>query len=131
MKNVINEHLPAIWEMPHNRSVYSHFISEKESLRPIEHIMLDMAYDFGHCHVFLPGKGEKWIDFLNELPDYILIKGREFKKNLEEIYVKCIRGRDVPCAIYTAADGNIKEAPDFIWLKKSQIRPTRILTMKY
>lgn len=131
MENIIYENLLAIWEMPHNRSVYSQVVSRRESLKPIEHVMLDMAYHYGYCHIPLLRKGVKCTDVFNELPDYILVKNREFKKNLEEVYVKYIHGIEVPHAVYTAVDGNIKEAPDFIWLKKSQVRPTRILTMKY
>jgi hypothetical protein len=131
MKNVINEHLPAIWEMPHNRSVYSLFVSRRESLKSTEHIMLDMAHDYGYCHIALIRKGVEYINVFSELPDYILVKSREFKKDLERIIVKDINGLQVPFAVYTAVDGNIKEGSSFIWLKRSQVRPTRVLTIKY
>jgi hypothetical protein len=131
MKNVINEHLPSIWEMTHNRSVCSPVVSRRESLKSTEHIMLDMAHDYGYCHIALIRKGVEYINVFSELPDYILVKSREFKKDLERIIVKDINGLQVPFAVYTAVDGNIKEGSSFIWLKRSQIRPTRVLTIKY
>lgn len=131
MKKVINENLPSIWEMTHNRSVCSPVVSRREPREQIEHAMLDMAYDYGCCHITLIKKGVKYIDVFNELPDYILIKNREFKKDLERVVIKDINGFQVPFAIYTAADNRIGNAPFFIWLKRSQVRPTRVLTMKY
>lgn len=131
MKNVINENLPVIWERSHNRFVYSQFVSRRESLKPTEHIMLDMAHDYGYCHIALIRKGVEYINVFSELPDYILVKSREFKKDLERIIVKDINGLQVPFAVYTAVDGNIKEGSSFIWLKRSQVRPTRVLTIKY
>lgn len=131
MKNVINEHLPSIWEMTRNRSVCSPVVSRREPRVQMEHVMLDMAHDYGYCHIALIRRGAKPVDVFNELPDYIMIKNREFKKDLELVVVKDINGLQVPFAAYTAVDDRVGNAPVFIWLKRSQVRPTRVLTMKY
>lgn len=131
MKNIINEHLPVIGEMTHNRPVCSPVESRREPREQIEHAMLDLAHDYGYCHIALIRKGVKSTDVFNELPDYILVKNREFKKDLDHAYIRDFGNIKIPFAMYIAVDGNIKEAPAFIWLKKSQVRPTRVLTMKY
>jgi hypothetical protein len=131
MKNVINEHLPAIGEMTHNRVEVSKTEAERAMREQNETIMLEGAYRYGQCYLASREKGKHPIDVFNELPDYIMVKDREFEKNLDYAYIRDYNGIKIPFAVYTAVDGNIKEAPTFIWLKKSQIRPTRILTMKY
>ena len=131
MKNVINEHLSAIGEITHNRSVYSQVVSRRESREQIEHEMLDMAHDYGYCHITLIRKSVKYTCAFNELPDYIMVKNREFKKDLNQVVVKDINGLQIPFAVYTAVDNRIRKGPSFIWLKKSQVRPTRVLTIKY
>lgn len=131
MKNVINEHLPAIGEMAHNRVEVSKTEAERAMREQNETIMLEGAYRYGQCYLASREKGKHPIDVFNELPDYIMIKDREFKKDLNYVHVRDYGDIKIPFAMYTAVDGNIKEAPTFIWLKKSQIRSTRILTMKY
>ena len=131
MKNVINEHLPAIGEMTHNRVEVSKTEAERAMREQNETIMLEGAYRYGQCYLASREKGKHPIDVFNELPDYIMVKDREFKKDLDHVYIRDFGDIKIPFAMYTAVDGNIKEAPTFIWLKKSQVRSTRVLTMKY
>lgn len=131
MKNVIYENLPSIWEMTSHKVEVSQVECERVTREQHETIMLEGAYVYGQCYLVSREKGKRTIDVFRELPDYIMVKDREFKKNLDHAYIKDFGDIKMPFAMYTAVDGNTKEAPAFIWLKKSQVRPTRILTMKY
>lgn len=113
MKNVTNEYIPTIWEIDHNKVE----ISQTEMRERYESSMLEYAYHFGYCYIAALEKGKL---VSNELPDYIMVKDREFKKNLENAYIK----NKIPFVQYTATDGNIEGAQTFIWLKRSQIRST-------
>lgn len=128
MANVINEHLPTIWEMSHNKVEISQTEAEREMRERYETCMLECAYHYGYCYIAALEKGKL---VSNELPDYITIKDREFKKNLENAYIKNFNGFKIPFVQYTATDGNIKDTQTFIWMKRSQIRPTRVLTIKH
>lgn len=131
MENVINEYFPAIGEMA-SRAVEVSQVEWRITVREQhETVMLEGAYRYGQCHIALREDNRRPIDVFNELPDYIMIKGREFKKNLDRAYIRYFGKVKIPFALYTAVDGNIKEAPAFIWLKKSQVRATRVLTIKY
>lgn len=131
MKESIICHLPAIGEMAHNRVEVSKTEAERAMREQNETIMLEGAYRYGQCYLASREKGKHPIDVFNELPDYIMVKDREFKKDLDHVYIRDFGDIKIPFAMYAAIDGNIKESPAFIWLKKSQIRPTRVLTMKY
>lgn len=131
MKKIINENLPAIWEMTSRKVEVSQAECERVMREQHEVLMLEGAYRYGKCYLASREKGKRTIDVFNALPDYIMVKDREFKKDLNYVYVRDYGDIKIPFAVYTAVDGDIKEAPAFIWLKKSQIRPTRMLTMKY
>lgn len=130
MKNVINEHLPAIGEMS-SRSL-TQVAMDDEMRKQRDSLRLEAAYEFGICHIPIKyERGKSFIDVFNELPEYILIKDREFKKDLERTLIKDFGTCTIPFAVYKAVDGNIMECGPFVWLKCSQVSPTRILTMKY
>lgn len=104
---------------------------ESEYREQVELAVNVLAIAFGHFHVFLHANRKSMSEVLSELPEYVLVEDVEFKKIEDRIREYTLLGRKRYFVMYEAFGRSAEHCSTFIMLKQEQLRPTRVLTMKY
>lgn len=102
---------------------------ENMSKEQFDDWMIGSSIHFGHFHVLLPyKKGKSVLEAYNEFPEYVLVKGFEFKKTgvIEHTERRKLFVQYQAVSLPKYSCWNV-----FICLNQTQFHPTRLLTIKY
>jgi hypothetical protein len=102
---------------------------ENMSKEQFDDWMIGSSIHFGHFHVALLFKKDKSVlETYNEFPEYVLVKGFEFKK---AGVVKHTESRRLFVQYQAVSLPKYSCWNVFIRLNRTQFHPTRLLTIKY